>query len=99
MRIAVFALQRRAVPAMFLELMLALFDGQLEALDSCSHHIRIAEAQFELLLVETGEVLADDRRLRLPTPLFHHRIEEVLVLLLPVLDRFEPGHRVTLQFG
>jgi len=90
--IAVFALESRAVPAMFLELILALFDGQLEALDGGGHHIRIAEAQLQLLLTEAGEILADDAGLRPPTLLIHHRVEEVLVLFESIFHRFEPRH-------
>ena len=90
--IAVFALERRAVPAMFLELILTLFDGQLEALDGSRHYIRIAEAELQLLLTKTGEILADDAGLRPPALLIHHRVEEVLVLFDSIFHRFEPRH-------
>lgn len=81
-RIAVFPLQRRAVPAVFLELKLALGDGQLQSLDGGHHDVRVSEAELQLLLVQSGKVLADGgRRPGLASLPLHHRVEKVLVLL------------------
>lgn len=89
MRIPVLPVQGGTVPAVLLELELALGDGQLEALNGGGHDVRIAEAELQLGFAQPGEVLADGRAgTSAPPPRFrvhHDGIEEVLVLLEPPL--------------
>lgn len=98
-RVAILHLEHRAVPSVLLELVLALGDGQLQALDGRRHHVRVPEAQLQLLLIQSGEVFANGGGgSRLAPLLLHHRVEEVLLLLLaPLLFRFHAAdvyHRV-----
>lgn len=102
MWVAVLPLQRRTVPAVLLELKLALVNGQLKSLNGGHHDVRIAEAELQLLLAQSGEILTNGRRRTgFATLPLHHRIEKVFVLLLPLLVvRFTSNihQRITVQY-
>ena len=86
MRIAILPLQGRAVPAVFLELELALVDGQLETSNRGRHDVRVAKAKLQLLFTESREIFTNGaRRPRFATLSLHHRIEEIFVLFLASL--------------
>lgn len=88
MRVAVLGRQDGAVPAVFLELELALVDGQLQPLDGRRHDVRIAETQLQLLLGQAGEIAADGARRSRPLPLLaalHDRVVEALLIFCTAL--------------
>lgn len=75
---------------MFGKLELTLCHCQLEALDGCRHDVRVSEAELQLRLAQSGEILTDGRarpmHLLLSASLrLDHRVEEVLVFLLSPL--------------
>ena len=91
---------------MLLKLKLALGHGQLEALDGGRHDVRVAEAELQLRLAQSGKVFADGRaRSALPLRFRrnHDGVEEIFVLLLaPLLfRRLNPrrAQRVAPQLG
>jgi hypothetical protein len=59
MWVAALCIERRTVPAVPLELVLALVHCELQSLDSRSRDVWIAATQVQLLLAEPGESLAN----------------------------------------